>query len=109
IIWGLKAIQSVFVTIIGAITSMIPIYGQIGWLVLVPIGMMMAFAVVEWMLTKLLGGSHLWQTYKYRYSGKVDEIFHNIKSIKMFGWERMYVDPDLQKHWKKYEYREPKV
>ncbi|KAJ1770884.1 hypothetical protein LPJ74_002780 [Coemansia sp. RSA 1843] len=29
----------------------------------------------------------------------VGEIFHNIKSIKMFGWERMYVDRRLQKHW----------
>ncbi|KAJ2862921.1 ATP-binding cassette glutathione S-conjugate transporter ycf1 [Coemansia erecta] len=111
IIWGIESLQSIFATIVGAISSLIPIYGQIGWLVLVPLGMMMAITIIEWLLTKMVGESYLWNSHKYRYkySGKVDEIFHNIKSIKMFGWERMYVDPELQKHWKKYAYREPKV
>ncbi|KAJ2660729.1 Multidrug resistance-associated protein 1 [Coemansia sp. RSA 1200] len=112
IVWGIQSLQSVFATIVGAITALIPIYSQIGWLVVVPLGMMLAITVLEWMLTKLVGESYLWSSnmyYYYRYSGRVDEIYHNAKSIKMFGWERMYVDPGLQKHWKKYEYREPKV
>ncbi|KAJ2512704.1 Multidrug resistance-associated protein 1, partial [Coemansia sp. RSA 2049] len=112
IVWGIESLQSVFATIVGAITALIPIYSQIGWLVVVPLGMMLAITVLEWMLTKLVGESYLWNSnmyYYYRYSGRVDEIYHNAKSIKMFGWERMYVDPGLQKHWKKYEYREPKV
>ncbi|KAJ1665264.1 Multidrug resistance-associated protein 1 [Coemansia sp. RSA 1646] len=111
IIWGIEGLQSIFATIVGAISSMVPIYGQIGWLVLVPLGMMMAISVIEWLLTKIVGESYLWNSnhYHYRYSGKVSEIYHNIKSVKMFGWERMYVDPELQKHWKKYEYRKPSV
>ncbi|KAJ2516903.1 hypothetical protein H4217_004290 [Coemansia sp. RSA 1939] len=36
-------------------------------------------------------------------SADVEDIFRNIKAIKMFGWERVYVDPELQKHWQSKE------
>ncbi|KAJ1665516.1 hypothetical protein EV178_003158 [Coemansia sp. RSA 1646] len=58
--------------------------------------------MVAWVLETLFGGSYEWQAeIKNDYNIDVEEIHHNIKSIKMFGWERMYVDPVLKKHWNK--------
>ncbi|KAJ2083688.1 Multidrug resistance-associated protein 1 [Coemansia sp. RSA 988] len=46
----------------------------------------------------LFGPQYEWSQRHYRnsHSNDTDSIFHGIKPIKMFGWERMYLDPELQ-------------
>ncbi|KAJ1993244.1 Multidrug resistance-associated protein 1 [Coemansia umbellata] len=86
---------------VGIVATLLPIYNRIGRLAFIPLAVKSVQALLDCIITKLVGPSYLWNSgYKwYRYNGKVDEIYYNIKSIKMFGWERAFVDPELQKYW----------
>ncbi|KAJ1992033.1 hypothetical protein GGI25_005694 [Coemansia spiralis] len=111
LIWDLEGMQYTLSTLTGAIATLIPIYSLIGWLAFVPLAVIAVQTFIDWALTKLVGPSYLWSSdyRRYRYSGKVDEIYHNIKSIKMFGWENVFVDTKLQKYWKDMEDREQRL
>ncbi|KAI9501705.1 hypothetical protein GGI26_004219 [Coemansia sp. RSA 1358] len=102
---GIQDLQGAFTTLVGAIAILVPIYNRIGWLAFIPIAMMALFSSIEWALTKIFGPNYMWTMRRrnYSYDGKVDEIYHNIKSIKLFGWERVFVDPEIQKHWTQWD------
>ncbi|KAJ1665969.1 Canalicular multispecific organic anion transporter 1 [Coemansia sp. RSA 1646] len=101
LLYRIRGIQSSIATLAGTIATIIPIYRHIGWLAFMPVAVSIAISMLEWVLQKLFGNNHQWRSrrYDFSYDVDVDEIHHNIKSIKMFGWERMYSDPELQKHW----------
>ncbi|KAJ2776100.1 ATP-binding cassette glutathione S-conjugate transporter ycf1, partial [Coemansia javaensis] len=48
-------------------------------------------------LERLIGERYKWNTLPHQvYDGGPGEIYHGIKAVKLFGWERMYLDPRLQ-------------
>ncbi|KAJ2622460.1 ATP-binding cassette glutathione S-conjugate transporter ycf1 [Coemansia sp. RSA 1358] len=101
IVEAIEMLQSTLATMVGIVATLLPIYNRIGRLAFIPLAVKSVQALLDCIITKLVGPSYLWNSgYKwYRYNGKVDEIYYNIKSIKMFGWERAFVDPELQKYW----------
>ncbi|KAJ2621443.1 hypothetical protein GGI26_004125 [Coemansia sp. RSA 1358] len=105
LLYGIQDLQGTFATLVGATAALVPIYSRIGWLAFIPIAMMALFSSIEWALTKMFGPSYMWATHteNYQYYGRVGEIYHNIKSIKLFGWERAFVDPEIQKHWTQWD------
>ncbi|KAJ2155930.1 ABC transporter C member 13 [Coemansia sp. RSA 552] len=81
--------------------SIWPLYSQVGGLVLVPIGVNMAFKILSYLFE--ITGSH-----NYIYvdiirddntfaSSIVSDVYDNIQMIKLFGWEKMYLNPETHK------------
>ncbi|KAJ1893944.1 hypothetical protein LPJ81_005265, partial [Coemansia sp. IMI 209127] len=101
LVYKIRRAQSSVSTLVGTIATVVPIYRRIGWLAFMPVAVSVLINMVDWALKKVFGHSYEWESRRNDFSYDVDvyEVYHNIKSIKMFGWERMYVDPDLQRHW----------
>ncbi|KAJ2307486.1 Multidrug resistance-associated protein 1, partial [Coemansia sp. RSA 2705] len=97
LVYDLQSFQTLFNRLFGVLTSFWPVYYSVGRLAYIPIGVIAGQAAVEWVFSSLFGCKYEWQDTRYfRYDSKVDEIFRGIKSIKLFNWERMYLDPKLQ-------------
>ncbi|KAJ2395778.1 hypothetical protein GGI23_004174, partial [Coemansia sp. RSA 2559] len=101
LVYKIRRVQSSVSMLVGTIATVVPIYRRIGWLAFMPVAVSVLINMAEWTLRKVFGDSYEWRSRRNNFSYDVDvyEIYQNIKSIKMFGWERMYVDPDLQRHW----------
>ncbi|KAJ2796576.1 ATP-binding cassette glutathione S-conjugate transporter ycf1, partial [Coemansia helicoidea] len=79
-----------------ACASIATVYGIIGPLVLIPVVVCAMVMLANDGFEALVGPIWNWQRgYRGRYDGTVDSIYHNIKAIKLFGWERMFTDPEL--------------
>ncbi|KAJ2655367.1 hypothetical protein IWW48_005570 [Coemansia sp. RSA 1200] len=98
-------LQPVIGKLAGIISVIVAIYSYIGWFVLVPALVEVTMISIEWLMKRYLGHEFDWRpvSTSHTFSANVEEIFRNIKAIKMFGWERVYADPELQKHWQSEE------
>ncbi|KAJ1718166.1 hypothetical protein LPJ61_006788, partial [Coemansia biformis] len=91
---GIFGVLSLFTDVITLIAALATIYHTIGSLMLIPVGVHVVIEVITWGFRALVGPWYHWdRSWRDNYDGKVDQIYHNIKAIKLFGWERMYLDP----------------
>ncbi|KAJ2123887.1 Multidrug resistance-associated protein 1 [Coemansia sp. RSA 720] len=99
LIYDLKGVQSLLSRMFGILAAFWPVYYRVGGLAFVPIAVVVGITLIDRSFGALFGRKHEWTTrskHHYRYDGRVDEIFDGAKSIKLFGWEQMYLDPNLQ-------------
>ncbi|KAJ2448111.1 hypothetical protein GGF42_005227, partial [Coemansia sp. RSA 2424] len=98
LISDLRSAQDIFTSLIGTGATVWVIFSRVGWLAFLPMTISIVFSVLESALIQLGGHRYHWEedSNVYSYDGKVDELCQGIKTIKLFGWERMYLDPKLQ-------------
>ncbi|KAJ2806882.1 ATP-binding cassette glutathione S-conjugate transporter ycf1 [Coemansia helicoidea] len=71
------------------------LYYIVGWLAVLPIVSMVVMMAITWGFELLVGPNYYWSTPISNYDS-ISEVYQGIKAIKLFGWERMYLDPKLQ-------------
>ncbi|KAJ1747331.1 Canalicular multispecific organic anion transporter 1 [Coemansia sp. RSA 989] len=98
LMYDLQTAHYIFNKLFGIATVFLPVYYHVGQLAFIPLGIILGYTVLKELMTIFTGGKYEWElTSRYfHYDSKVDEVFRGIKSIKLFGWERMYLDPELQ-------------
>ncbi|KAJ2143697.1 Multidrug resistance-associated protein 1 [Coemansia sp. RSA 678] len=99
LIYDLKGVQSLFTRMFGILAAFWPVYYRVGLLAFVPIAVVVGITLLDRGFGALFGRKNEWETpskHHYHYDGRVDEIFDGARSIKLFGWEQMYLDPKLQ-------------
>ncbi|KAJ2846095.1 ATP-binding cassette glutathione S-conjugate transporter ycf1, partial [Coemansia brasiliensis] len=98
LMYDLQSVHIIFSKLFGIATVFWPVYYRVGRLAFIPLGIILGYTAVKELMTIFTGGKYEWEqhTRYYYYDSQVDEVFHGIKSIKLFGWERMYLDPQLQ-------------
>ncbi|KAJ2712264.1 ATP-binding cassette glutathione S-conjugate transporter ycf1, partial [Coemansia spiralis] len=52
--------------------------------------------VINWGFEQLVGNSNQWSKHARTQNDNISEVYQGIGAIKLFGWERMYLDPKLQ-------------
>ncbi|KAJ2079925.1 Canalicular multispecific organic anion transporter 1, partial [Coemansia sp. RSA 988] len=98
---NLQYVLSIGTNVLALVAAFWPVFYKVGWLVIIPplisIGTMLATWSLEW----LTGNRYEWDVDRAsRFNrSSVSEIYRGIKSIKLFGWERMYLDPTLLKYY----------
>ncbi|KAJ2502988.1 Multidrug resistance-associated protein 1 [Coemansia sp. RSA 1972] len=99
LMYDLKSVQTLLNRMFGILAAFWPVYYRVGKLAFVPIAVVVGITLIDRSFGALFGRKNEWETrskHHYRYDGRVDEIFDGAKSIKLFGWEQMYLDPKLQ-------------
>ncbi|KAJ2829936.1 Multidrug resistance-associated protein 1 [Coemansia erecta] len=97
LLYDLKSMQSLFSRIFGVFASFWPVYYSVGRLAYIPIAVVVGISLLDRAVEAVFGRKHSWQANRHQfYDSQVDDVFNNIKSIKLFGWEGMYLDPKLQ-------------
>ncbi|KAJ2890228.1 hypothetical protein GGI21_006247, partial [Coemansia aciculifera] len=53
---------------------------------------------LKWLLDRFVGSVYQWDPKygNYYVSDRVADIYFNVKTVKMFGWENMYLDSKLK-------------
>ncbi|KAJ2894311.1 ATPase-like protein, partial [Coemansia aciculifera] len=98
LISDLRNAQDIFTSLIGTGATVWVIFSRVGWLAFLPMTISLFFSAVESFMIRMSGQQYHWEEEDDAsgYDGKVDEVCMGIKTIKLFGWERMYLDPKLQ-------------
>ncbi|KAJ2223564.1 Multidrug resistance-associated protein 1, partial [Coemansia sp. RSA 518] len=99
LLYDLKGVQTLFTRMFGILAAFWPVYYRVGLLAFVPIAVVVGITLLDRGFGALFGRKNEWETpskHHYHYDGRVDEIFDGARSIKLFGWEQMYLDPKLQ-------------
>ncbi|KAJ1730718.1 hypothetical protein LPJ61_002873, partial [Coemansia biformis] len=97
LIWGLKCVIYLVSDAIGLMASLTALYYNVGWLAAIPVAANGAITLVVWGFSKVAGPSDRWSLHTGdRQDINTDEIHRGIRAIKLFGWERMYLEPRLQ-------------
>ncbi|KAJ2046859.1 ATP-binding cassette glutathione S-conjugate transporter ycf1 [Coemansia sp. S16] len=92
-------LQDAIPYIFGAFATVMPIYSQVGWYAFIPPVVYLALTAFDLGLKHFVGGPEYWDHTNVRSPGdSIDEIYFSVKTVKMFGWERMYLDPKLRKN-----------
>ncbi|KAJ2077126.1 ATP-binding cassette glutathione S-conjugate transporter ycf1 [Coemansia sp. RSA 988] len=99
----MNALQYVLSTCTSAfalVAAFWPVFHRVGWLVTIPPAISTAIMLTSWALEWLAGSRYERESSRngHASSSRADEIYRGIKSIKLFGWECMYLDPGLQEH-----------
>ncbi|KAJ2246220.1 hypothetical protein GGI13_005529, partial [Coemansia sp. RSA 455] len=90
-------IQEVIPALFGTLAAVFPIYHQVGWYAFIPVIASAGFYAFEMVLELLVGRSSDWNpTRDYVGGDSISSVYFNIKTVKMFGWENMYLDPKLK-------------
>ncbi|KAJ2714662.1 hypothetical protein H4R19_001608 [Coemansia spiralis] len=92
----LSAITQTGVYIVGLWAKFAALYYVVGWLALIPIASSASLMVINWGFEQLVGNRNQWSKHARTNYDNISEVYHGIKAIKLFGWERMYLDPKLQ-------------
>ncbi|KAJ2611277.1 ATP-binding cassette glutathione S-conjugate transporter ycf1 [Coemansia sp. RSA 1365] len=73
------------------------------WLVIIPAAISFGITLTSWGIEWLTGSRHEWRNnWNYPISdSSISKIYREIKAIKLFGWERMYLDPELLAYYAK--------
>ncbi|KAJ2732125.1 Multidrug resistance-associated protein 1 [Coemansia sp. BCRC 34962] len=84
----------------GTLTAILPLYYQVGIYAFIPLVASSGIFILKWAANRFLGEAYEWDPKSgfYRSRDDVGNIYFSIKTVKMFGWERMYLDPKLKKH-----------
>ncbi|KAJ2804773.1 Multidrug resistance-associated protein 1, partial [Coemansia helicoidea] len=92
----LSTFSQTCIQILGLWTKFAALYYVVGPLALIPVVSVVAMMVIVWGFELLVGPSYQWSTSISTYDDSISEIYQGIKAIKLYGWERMYLDPKLQ-------------
>ncbi|KAJ2056822.1 hypothetical protein GGI17_005989 [Coemansia sp. S146] len=93
-------LQDAIPYIFGAFATVLPIYNQVGWYAFIPPVVSLVITAFEQALKHFVGGAEYWDHTNVRRPGdSIDEIYFNVKTVKLFGWESMYLDPKLKRTW----------
>ncbi|KAJ2709184.1 hypothetical protein H4R19_004382, partial [Coemansia spiralis] len=84
------------VNIVGLWAKFAALYYVVGWLALIPIVSSASIMAINWGFEQLVGGSSQWSKSTRTNHDDISEVYQGIKAIKLFGWERMCLDPKLQ-------------
>ncbi|KAJ2797210.1 hypothetical protein H4R21_004411, partial [Coemansia helicoidea] len=84
------------VRILGLWPKFAVLYYIVGWLAVIPIASSVMMMAINWGFALLVGTSDYWSIDSDNCDERVSEVYQGIKAIKLFGWERMYLDPKLQ-------------
>ncbi|KAJ2741929.1 Canalicular multispecific organic anion transporter 1, partial [Coemansia sp. BCRC 34301] len=90
--------QDIFTSLFGTAATVWVVFSRVGWLAFLPMAMSIVFSLLESAMIRMGGQRYHWMEDddSFSYDGRVDEVCLGIKTIKLFGWERMYLDPKLQ-------------
>ncbi|KAJ2781598.1 hypothetical protein H4R18_002782 [Coemansia javaensis] len=90
--WIIQVIPQAFATLILFVIT----YSHIGWLAVLGPAIVVAVNAIERICGKVLGNPDRWSRDPHvSYDDKTDGIYSGIRTVKLFGWERMYTDPKL--------------
>ncbi|KAJ1855269.1 Canalicular multispecific organic anion transporter 1 [Coemansia sp. RSA 1822] len=90
---GMQGVHTVLVSTTVVAASAWAISRQVGWLALVPFLVNSASSLMRFACTWMLGSSYDWQDrYSHLYDARIDDISDTIRTVKLFGWERKYLD-----------------
>ncbi|KAJ2831189.1 hypothetical protein GGI24_001652, partial [Coemansia furcata] len=94
----LQNVQGIFTSLFSTAAVVWVIFARVGWLAFLPMAISTAFSLAESAMIRVGGQRYHWEEDDDMrgYDAKVDEVCLGIKTIKLFGWERMYLDPELQ-------------
>ncbi|KAJ1725999.1 hypothetical protein LPJ61_005493, partial [Coemansia biformis] len=87
---------STIATIVGFSAKFGALYFIVGWLAAIPMVSSAVILLARWGFEQLVGDSSQWKSNTDALDSNVSEVYHGIKAIKLFGWERMYLDPKLR-------------
>ncbi|KAJ2324469.1 hypothetical protein GGI00_005319, partial [Coemansia sp. RSA 2681] len=93
-------LQDFVPSIFGTLSAVLPIYRMVGVYAFIPLVISSGILTLNWILNRFVGQLYEWDpTYGGHSPGDtVDDIYFNVKTVKMFGWESMYLDPKLKKN-----------
>ncbi|KAJ1953880.1 hypothetical protein GGI12_005916, partial [Dipsacomyces acuminosporus] len=74
------------------------IYKKIGWIVMVPLCISYLISALDWCVSMLRPVDDMRSSYHERGSALIKEIYFGMKSVKFYGWERKYLDPELMNY-----------
>ncbi|KAJ2711476.1 hypothetical protein H4R19_003229 [Coemansia spiralis] len=89
------------IEILGLWAKLAAVYYVVGWLALIPIVSSVTVIIVNWGFEQLVGPSYYWSNRTSTRDDTISEVYQGIGAIKLFGWERMYLDPELQEQGSK--------
>ncbi|KAJ2337306.1 Multidrug resistance-associated protein 1 [Coemansia sp. RSA 2681] len=91
--------QDVISNTLGTLATVLPIYRQVGVYAFVPLVVSLGTFALDWIIDRFVGLKHEWKptTGGYYSDDRIEDIYFNVKTVKMFGWENMYLDPKLKK------------
>ncbi|KAJ2798961.1 hypothetical protein H4R21_003718, partial [Coemansia helicoidea] len=84
------------IQILGFWTKFAALYYAVGRLALIPVVSSVVIIATSWGFELLFGPSYQWSTSISTDDDIISEVYQGIRAIKLFGWERMYLDPKLQ-------------
>ncbi|KAJ1839045.1 hypothetical protein LPJ73_006888, partial [Coemansia sp. RSA 2703] len=89
----LESLNRMFSSIFTTAVTIWLVYRRVGWLGFIPIGVVSVHSALMWGVQRLFGRRYEWFDYWGDDDGElIDEIYDGIRSIKMYGWESMYLD-----------------
>ncbi|KAJ1672224.1 Multidrug resistance-associated protein 1 [Coemansia sp. RSA 25] len=93
-------LQDFVPSIFGTLSAVLPIYRMVGVYAFIPLVISSGIFTLNWILNRFVGQLYEWDpTYGGHSPGDtVDDIYFNVKTAKMFGWESMYLNPKLKKN-----------
>ncbi|KAJ2053671.1 Multidrug resistance-associated protein 1 [Coemansia sp. S16] len=96
---GVRDLQEVIPCLFGTLAAVLPIYNQIGWYAFIPLVVSSSVSMFEWVFQRLMGSADDWNRHTELSEGdKIEDVYFSINTVKMFGWENMYLDPKLRKN-----------
>ncbi|KAJ1726358.1 hypothetical protein LPJ61_005242, partial [Coemansia biformis] len=87
---------STIASIVGFSAKFGALYYIVGWLAAIPMVSSVVLMLARWGFERLVGDSSQWKFNTGVSDSNVSEVYRGIRAIKLFGWERMYLDPKLQ-------------
>ncbi|KAJ2806690.1 hypothetical protein H4S07_003742, partial [Coemansia furcata] len=91
--------QDAATSLFGALATVLPLYRQVGWYAVIPLAVSLGIGLLERILALTVGTANDWDpTTSYHDGDTIEEIYFSTKTVKMFGWENMYLDPKLMRH-----------
>ncbi|KAJ2355700.1 hypothetical protein GGF43_002531, partial [Coemansia sp. RSA 2618] len=92
---SLRGIQMTMSQLIALAAAVLPVYRQIGVLLVVPFCMSAGKMALDFAVSQVTGGRHVhFDTCSNSGRGSgdsIDELHQNIRAVKMFGWEQLYL------------------
>lgn len=97
VISGIMNIQRTMSSLFGTALIIWSTFTRIGWYALVPFCVSAVFRVSEWALEAAIGSTEdrIPKAQRDRFRFNIDDMCREIKTIKMFGWEKVCMDAEL--------------
>ncbi|KAJ2781313.1 ABC transporter C member 13 [Coemansia javaensis] len=96
LVTGLMCFMPVVPRIVGFPAVFMALYSHVGRLAAIPVAAHIAVGISYRLCLRFLGTSDQWDAdSRIPYDNRADEIYSGIRTIKLFGWERMHTDPNL--------------